>query len=79
MLLGEGATTAALDRAVRETLRSSARSVFDLYRYIDEPQAFDRMVVLEAGMPELISRAEFAEEGLVAVGPHLSSFDLLAR
>jgi lauroyl/myristoyl acyltransferase len=79
VLLGEAATTAALDRAVRDALRSSARSVFDLYRYIDEPEAFDRLVVLEDGMPELISRAEFAEDGLVAVGPHLSSFDLLAR
>jgi len=79
VLLGEGASTATLDRAVRDTLRSSARSLFDLYRYIDEPQAFDRMVVLEDGVPELISRAEYAKDGLVAVGPHLSSFDLLAR
>ena len=79
VLLGEQAGALELDRAVRETLRSSARSVFDLYRYIHDPGAIDRLVVLHAPIAELIARPEFSDRGLIVVGVHLSNFDLMVR
>ena len=44
---GETASGEALDRAVRETLRYSARSLFDLYHYIHDFEAMLRRVLAE--------------------------------
>ena len=79
VVTGERMTGSELDAAVRQTLRSSARSIFDLYRYIHEAQAIEKLVALDAGMAELIRRAEFSKRGLLIVGLHLSNFDLMVR
>jgi lauroyl/myristoyl acyltransferase len=79
VVLGEHTAGAELEAAVRRTLRYSARSIFDLYRYIHEADAIERLVALEAGMAELIGRAEFSSRGLLIVGLHLSNFDLMVR
>ncbi len=69
----------ALDRAVLETLRHSARSVFDLYHYIQNPEAARRLIVLDSTTQELVRRHEFDGRGLMVVGLHLSSFDLVLQ
>jgi KDO2-lipid IV(A) lauroyltransferase len=76
---GETLDREALDRAVLETLRSSARSLFDLYHYRKNPEATGRLVVLDPATRALIRRPEFDKRGLMLVGLHLSSFDLVLQ
>ena len=73
---GESLGKEALDQAVRETLRQSARSIFDLYHYIQNREATRRLIVLDLATQQLIQRPEFDQRGLVVVGVHLSNFDL---
>jgi lauroyl/myristoyl acyltransferase len=69
----------ALDTAVREVLRNNARSLYDLYHYMENPKAMQRMIRLNAATRALIERPQFGERGLVIVGLHLSSFDLMLQ
>jgi KDO2-lipid IV(A) lauroyltransferase len=73
---GEKLDRAALDRAVQETLRQSARSLFDLYHYLDEPETTGRMIVLDPMAQEVVRRREFDRRGLLIAGLHMSNFDL---
>lgn len=69
----------ALDQAVQETLRNNARDLYNLYHYIQNPEAVQRMIVLNPLACELAGRPEFADRGLVIVGLHLSNFDLILQ
>jgi phosphatidylinositol dimannoside acyltransferase len=73
---GETLDKEALDRAVYETLRNSARSIFDLYHYILNPRSAGRLIVLDPATQQLVRRPEFERRGLVVVGIHLSNSDL---
>jgi KDO2-lipid IV(A) lauroyltransferase len=79
VVLGEDPASEALDRAVRETLRHSARSIFDLYHYIHDPEATGQMIVLDSAAEQLTNRCKFENRGLMLVGIHLSNFDLILR
>jgi phosphatidylinositol dimannoside acyltransferase len=68
-----------LDKAVFETLSQSARSVFDLYHYIQNPEATRRLIVLDSVTEQLALRPEFDKRGLIVAGLHLSSFDLVLQ
>ena len=76
---GEVLDGEALDRIVRETLHHSARCIFDLYHYIDDPNATREMIVLEPSFRQLAQRPEFDQRGLMVVGMHLSNFDLILQ
>lgn len=76
---GETLEKAALDEAVRETLRHSARSIFDLYHYLHNPEAARRLITLDPAVERLARRPEFGGQGLMLVGLHLSSFDLVMQ
>jgi phosphatidylinositol dimannoside acyltransferase len=76
---GETMDREALDQAVLETLRSSARSIFDLHHYRQNPEATGRLVVMDPATQALIRRPEFDTRGLMLVGLHLSSFDLVMQ
>jgi KDO2-lipid IV(A) lauroyltransferase len=76
---GESLEKEALDRAVCETLRHSARSIFDLYHYIQNAQATRRLIILDSTTQQLAQRPEFDRRGLVIVGLHLSNFDLVLQ
>jgi len=76
---GENLEKEALDRAVLETLRHSARSIFDLYHYTENPRATGRLIVLDAATRALIRRPEFDKRGLMLVGLHMSSYDLVVQ
>jgi len=76
---GGNLTGDALDKAVYETLSQSARSVFDLYHYIRNPEATRRLIVLDSVTEQLALRPEFDKRGLVIAGLHLSSFDLVLQ
>ena len=76
---GEVLNGEALDQIVRETLRHFAHCIFDLYHYIDDPNATREMIVLEPTFQQLAQRPEFDRRGLMVVGVHLSNFDLILQ
>src|SRR5688572_26845370 len=63
-----------LDRVVRDTFRNNARNLYDLYHYIESPEATQRIISLNPVACELVKRPEFGERGLVLVGLHLGNF-----
>lgn len=76
---GEELRGEALDAAVRETLRCSARSIFDLHHYVQDLSAAGRLIRLDAIAEELTRRPEFEGRGLVVIGLHMSNFDLVLQ
>jgi KDO2-lipid IV(A) lauroyltransferase len=74
---GESLGKEALDQAVHATLRHSARSLFDLYHYIQNPEATKRLVVLPPIIQQLVERPEFEGRGMMLVGLHTSNYDLI--
>jgi lauroyl/myristoyl acyltransferase len=68
-----------LDQAVRETLQNNVRDLYNLYHYVQRPEATQRLIHLNPLARTLVERPEFAERGLVIVGLHLSSFDLILQ
>jgi KDO2-lipid IV(A) lauroyltransferase len=68
-----------LRAAVRETFRNSARSIFDLHHNIEEQEAARRLIVLDEGAQALADRPEFESRGMIAVGLHMSGFDLVLQ
>ena len=69
----------ALDRAVRNTLRYSAHSLFDLYHYNHDFDATRQLIVFDSSFDVIARRAEFDGYGLVVAGLHLSNFDLVLQ
>lgn len=69
----------ALDRVVHETFHAWARSLFDLYHYIDDMNATSQLIVVEPSFQKFAQRPEFDERGLVLIGLHLSNFDLILQ
>lgn len=76
---GAGPGKETLDQAVVDTLKSIAHSLYSLYHYIDKPEAIQPMVDLDPTARELVQRPEFGDRGLMLVGLHLSSFDLILQ
>jgi lauroyl/myristoyl acyltransferase len=76
---GESPGQEALDQAVLETLRVSAHSIFDLYHFVNDLKATQRLIVMEETTRELLKRPEFDKQGLMLVGLHMSCFDLVLQ
>jgi lauroyl/myristoyl acyltransferase len=76
---GEALDASALDQVVRETLQLSARCIFDLYHYMDDPDAAGKLIVLEPSFQQLFHRPEFDQRGLIILGLHSSNFDLVLQ
>jgi KDO2-lipid IV(A) lauroyltransferase len=76
---GEELSKKALDRQVRETFRNTARSIYDLHREIQNSERAIRLVQEENLLSALLKRPRFAERGLMVVGLHMSSFDLMVQ
>jgi KDO2-lipid IV(A) lauroyltransferase len=73
---GEALGKTAVDHAVRETFRYSAHAIFDLYHFINDPQAISQLIALDTTARQLIQRPEFDSRGLMIAGLHTSNFDL---
>jgi phosphatidylinositol dimannoside acyltransferase len=69
----------ALDDAVRETLRYSAYSLFDLYHYNRDFVATRQRIVFDSSFDCIAHRSEFEPRGLMIAGLHLSNFDLVLQ
>jgi KDO2-lipid IV(A) lauroyltransferase len=76
---GETLAGEALNWAVEETLRNTARSIFDFYHYFSRPEATQRLIIPEANAELLLQRTEYEERGLVIAGLHMSAFDLVLQ
>jgi len=74
---GERLEGHALDQAVKDNFRCIAESIYDLYRNLDDPSAFLRLIEPAPVAIQLVQRPEFSERGLVVAGVHLSNFDLV--
>lgn len=68
-----------LDRAVQETLRSTARSIYELNRYLNDPKEVERLIEYNAPTRQLIDLSLTENAGMVIVGIHLGNFDLALR
>jgi len=68
-----------LDKAVQETMQNNIRDLYQLYHYVQNPEATQRLIHLNTIAREVVQRPEFAERGLVVVGLHLSGFDLILQ
>jgi phosphatidylinositol dimannoside acyltransferase len=79
VIRGETLGKEALNQAVTETFQNIARSIFDLYHYIQNPEAAKRLIVLDEGFHLLLQRPEFGDRGLVIAGLHTSNFDLVLQ
>lgn len=79
MARGANLENAALDQAVRETLRNNARDIYSLYHYLGNPRAMRQMIHLSATACEILERPNFSGRGLVILGLHLSNFDFVLR
>lgn len=79
MARGANLEKEALDKVVREAFRNNAHNLYDLYHYIQRPEAAHRMISLNPLARELIERPEFGDRGLVIVGLHLSNFDFILQ
>lgn len=76
---GEDLQADALDEIVRETLRYSAHSLFDLYHYSHDFEATRQLIVFDSSFDVIARRSEFEERGLMIAGLHLSNFDLVLQ
>lgn len=74
---GETLEGEALDKVVRETLRYSAHSLFDLYHYGHDFEATRQLIVFDSSFHDIARRSEFEQRGLMIAGLHLSNFDLV--
>lgn len=68
-----------LDAAVRVTFHHSARAIFDLHHYIDDMRATGELIRPDESAQDLADMREFSQRGLVAVGLHMSNFDLVLQ
>jgi KDO2-lipid IV(A) lauroyltransferase len=76
---GEELSGKALDRQVRETFRNTARSIYDLHHDIEKGEQRRKLAEENNLLAELLRRPRFAERGLMVVGLHMSSFDLMVQ
>jgi len=79
VIRGAGPDKEALDQAVLDTLKSTARSLYSLYHYVHDPKAIHNMVDLNPVARGLVERPEFSDRGLILVGLHLSNFDFVLQ
>jgi lauroyl/myristoyl acyltransferase len=76
---GQSLSPQELDQAARETLRQTARSIFDLHHFLHNPQASRELISFDSGAENILQRQEFSSRGLMIVGIHLTGFDLVLQ
>lgn len=79
VVYGGKLTKEELDHAVRDTLRNTGRSIFDLNHYIHNPKAISQMIVPSPATYSLLQRPVSTKRGLLLVGLHLSNFDFILQ
>jgi KDO2-lipid IV(A) lauroyltransferase len=68
-----------LDRAVEETFRNTAHCIYDLYHNINNDAALWDQIDFGPAILEIIQKSQKREEGLIIVGMHSCSFDIVMQ
>ncbi len=76
---GEDLDRKGLDELVRQTFRNTARSIFDLYHYINNPSVFHQIIEMDPEAQKFLYRPEFEARGSVVIGLHMSNFDFIGQ
>ncbi|MCJ7700520.1 MAG: hypothetical protein MUO62_02960 [Anaerolineales bacterium] len=66
----------ALDQDVRAVFQHSARSIYELYHYVQNLSAAGRLFTIEPSFQEILDRPRIHQRGLIVAGLHMSGFDL---
>ena len=69
----------ALDHAVRNTIRTIARSFYTLFHYLNHLEDYQRLIEYSDKVKIVIANQQKVPRGLVVVGVHMSQFDLVAQ
>jgi lauroyl/myristoyl acyltransferase len=64
---------------IQTVFQNSARSIYDLYHYGQNPGAIERIYCCDSSFQVILSRPEFDQRGLVVAGVHMVGFDLAVR
>ena len=65
-----------LDQAVQAVYWNSARSIYELYHYVQNTRAAGQLFSIDPSFQTVFDRPEFAQSGLVIAGLHMAGFDL---
>ena len=76
---GDSFSEEQLDRAVQETFRNTAHCIYDLYHYIHNDAALWDLIDFSPASLEIIQKSQNREEGLIVVGMHSCSFDIVMQ
>jgi len=79
VIAAEGGSSASLDQAVQGVFRNSADSVYELYHYMSDPAALERLYCIDPSFQAVVDRLEFDRRGLLIAGLHMAGFDLGLR
>ena len=69
----------ALEHKAQQTVRSTARCLYDFYHNLYNPEGTLRLVQFEPAFEACIRRSQVGRESQLLVLPHLSNFDLVGR
>jgi len=75
----ERITPGELDRLVSVTFQSTARSLYEFWHYVQDPQGVKNLVEFDHSFISCFQGARESHTGLLLVVPHLSNFDLIGR
>ena len=76
VIAGGNSIPGDLDPTTRVVLQNSARSIYELYHYIQKPGAIGRLYSIDPSFQAIYERPEFDGGGLVLAGLHMVGFDL---
>lgn len=76
---GEDLSAAELDQIVLDTLRHTARGVFDLFHTAQDQAAMDGQIVYSDRVENLLELSIQKKLSVVGLGIHMSNFDMVAQ
>ena len=76
---GRSLNSEELDQITAETIRNTARWLFDLYHHLHNYEKILEKVTLSPKLIQLLDSRLGGDEGTLMVAPHLSNFDLAGR
>lgn len=76
---GGNLNSSELDRTVQETFRNTARCIYDLYHFIHDQDRLLEMIEFDSISLDIIQRSQKRETGLIIVGVHSCSFDIVMQ
>ena len=76
---GRSLNSEELDQITEETIRNTARWLFDLYHHLHNYEKILEKVTLSPKLIQLLDSRLGGDEGTLMVAPHLSNFDLAGR